>query len=100
MSPRGPLISPVVFLEIAPEPPFLEADLGPVDQLRGAPRAGFGGTEWRPAGWINRAVCGGASSAQRKQSYGVQPQINRTSFAGDLGCKIVRDDIRFLVRDA
>ena len=51
-------------LKIAPQPPFLEADLRPVNRPRWPPGARVGDTEGWPAGGISRTVCGGASSAE------------------------------------
>ena len=86
--------------EVPPEPPFLEADLCPIDHPRRSPRPRLGNPERRPAGWISHSIGGGASSAERQQSYGMQPKIDRSSCASDLNRQIVREHIGFLVRDA
>jgi len=85
--------------EVPPEPPFLEADLCPIDHSRRSPRPRLGNPERRPTGWISRSIGGGASSTECQQSYGMQPEIERSSFAGDLNRQIVREHISFLVRD-
>ena len=87
-------------LEIAPEPPFLETDLRPVDHARRAPGPRFGSSKRRPSGWISGSICGGASSAECQQSYRMKPEIDRSSFTSDLNRQIMRQHIGFLVRDA
>src|SRR5207245_4709553 len=87
-------------LKIAPQPPLLKAYLCPIDEPRRSPRPGLGDTERRPAGWINCAVCSGAARAVCEQSYGMQPEIDGPTFTRNLDCKIMREHVRFLVRDA
>ena len=86
--------------EVAPEPPFLETDLRPVDHARRAPGPRFGNSKRRPSGWISGSICGGASSAECQQSYRMKPEIDRSSFTSDLNRQIMRQHIGFLVRDA
>lgn len=87
-------------LEVTPEPPLLKADFGPIDHLGRAPGARFGDAVRRPAGRINSAVGSSASSAVSQQSYGVKPQIHRSTFSGDLHDQVMGKDIGFLVRHA
>src|SRR5262249_18001197 len=86
--------------EISPQPPFLETDLSPVDEPRWTPGSWLSDSEWRPAGGINGSICGGASSAECEQSYGMQPEINRLSFSRDFDGKIVSQHVCFLMCDA
>jgi hypothetical protein len=86
--------------EVAPEPPFLETDLRPVDHARRAPGPRFGNSKRRPSGWISGSICGGASSAECQQSYRMKPEIDRSSFTSDLNRQIMRQHIGFLVGDA
>ena len=71
-------------LEVAPEPPLLEADFSPVNQLRRSEGSWIGYPKGGPAGRICCAICSGASRVAGQQSYGMEPEIDRPAFAGDL----------------
>jgi hypothetical protein len=87
-------------LKITPQPPLLKTNLCPVDKPRGSPRAWLSNAKWRPADGINGAVCRGATRATSEQSYGVEPKIDRSPLSGDLGRKVVGEDVRLLVCNA
>ena len=85
--------------EVAPKPPFLEADFSPVNHPRWTPGPRVSDPKWRPAGGISGSIGRGASSAEGKQSYGVQPEFQGSALAADLHGEIVREHVGLLMCD-
>lgn len=93
-------VNRVLGSEVPPEPPLLETDFRPVNHPRWSPGSRIGRTIRRPSGRICGSICRSASSAERQQSYGMKPEIDRSSFTGYFNRQIVRQHIGFLMRHA